>query len=100
MLQTIKKVWIPCVIYWALLLLQLLFLYTATESWMMLAILVIVTFRLMLWVSPLALTAFVWFFGLMKPRCPVKELILVNIIVLVLDVLPFYCTYLLFGSWY
>ena len=100
MLQTVKKVWIPCVIYWALLYAQLLFLHLATESWMILVIILIVTSRLMLWLSPIALTAFVWFFGLRKPRCPFKELIPVNVIVLVLDILPFYCTYLLFGSWY
>lgn len=100
MLQTVKKVWIPCVIYWVLLFAQLLFLHLATEQWMIPAILVIVSFRLMLWASPLALTAFVWLFGLMKPRRPVKELILVNVIVLVLDILPYSCTYLLTGGWY
>lgn len=100
MLQTIKKVWIPCVIYFALLFLQLLFLHIATEAWMMLVLIVLVTFRLMLWVSPLALSALVWLFGLRKPRRPIKELVLVNFIVLVLDFLPFLGTYLFIGSWY
>lgn len=98
MLQSVKKIWIPCVIYWALLFLQLLFLYVATEEWMILAIFVVLIFRLMLWVSPLVLTGFVWIFGRIKAKRPIKELILVNVIVLVLDIIPYYCTYALIGD--
>ena len=100
MLQTVKKTWIPCVIYWALLVLQLLFLRCANESWMILAIFVLISFRLMLWLSPVALTAFVWYFGLAKSSRPVKELIFVNLLALALNILPFYSTYLLTGNWY
>lgn len=100
MLQTMKRVWIPCVAYWAWLLLMWLFLYNATEQWMMLWILVLVPFRLMLWASPLMLSAFVWIGGLIKPRRPVKELLLVNAMVLVLNIWPFFATYLMTGGWY
>lgn len=80
--------------------LQWLFLRFATEEWMILTILVICTFRLMLWASPFVLSAAVWICALIKPRRPVKEILPVNIIVLVLNILPYFCTYLLTGGWY
>lgn len=100
MLQTVKRVWIPCVVYWAALFLLWLFLWFSPEEWMILAILAIVLFRSMLWVSPFMLSALVWICGLIKPRRPVKEILLVNAMVLVLNILPFFGTYLLTGGWY
>ena len=100
MLKTLKRAWIPCVLYWAALFVQLLFLNNATEEWMILGILVIVTYRLMLWASPLVLTGIVWSCGLIKRRWPVWQVLIIYLIVMALNVLPFYHTYLLTGGWY
>ena len=100
MLKLLKRIWIPCTIYWALLFIQLLFLNHATEQWMILGILVICTYRLMLWVSPFALTSLVWSFGLIKRKWPIWHIAIANLIVLVVNILPYYHTYLLTGGWW
>lgn len=100
MLGTIKRAWIPCVIYWALLFVMWLFLYNATEQWIMLWILMLVPFRLMLWASPFVLTATVWLCGLIKRQWPVWHVLIINLIVLALNFHPYYLVYLMFGGWY
>lgn len=100
MLKLFKRIWIPCLLYWAMLFAQLLFLNNATEEWMILGILVICTYRLMLWVSPFVLSGIVWSCGLIKRRWPVWQVLIVYLIVMVLNFLPYYHTYLLTGGWF
>lgn len=100
MKKLIKRVAIPCGIYWLILLWQLIILHNLTESWMILGVFLIFTARSMLWVSPFVLTAIVWIAGLWKPRCSAKYIVFTNVAVLVTNCLCFLGCYLLTGNWY
>lgn len=79
---------------------MLLFLNVATDAWMLLALLFFLVFRLMLWCSPLVMSALCWISGRRKPGCAVKHIAITNILVLILNVIPFYLWYLTSGGWY
>ena len=100
MKRLIKRAWIPCIAYWLIWGIQYAFMATATESWMILWLLVLVPFRSMLWLSPWAISAIIWICGLIKPRCPISKIVMVNAVALLINIWPFFATYLLFGSWY
>ena len=100
MYRRLKWMCIPCAAYWTLEMLQWLFLANATESWMMLWILMLVPYRLMLWAGPFALSGVVWGFGLAKREWPIWHILVVNVIVLILNIVPHCLTYILFGSWF
>ena len=99
MWKLIKRIWIPCTIWWILLVLQWLFLYNATESWMMLWILMLVPYRLMLWTGPFVLSGIVWLFGSIKRRWSIDQVLVAHFIVLVLNLFPYYLTYLMVGGY-
>ncbi len=100
MKRMMKRAGIFCGIYWALLMAQLLLLQILTDSWMLLGVLLLVTGRLMLWLSPFALSAIVWIAGCWKPKCEMRHIAVTNVVVLVLNVLSFVAWRLLMDGWY
>lgn len=100
MKRLIKRAWIPCIIYWGILAITYSFLALATEEWMMLWLLVFVAYRPLLWLSPWAICTIIWVCGLIKPRCPLLKIVILNVAALLINFLHFYASYLLFGSWY
>lgn len=100
MKKCVYRAAICCGLYWAVLWLQLLLLEHMTESWMIPAIFMLLSTRVMLWLSPPALTAMVWISGRRKPECPVRFIVPVNIAALAINCLSFLGFYRLTGSWY
>lgn len=100
MKRMMKRALIFCGIYWAILIFQMLLLQILTDSWMILGVLLFVTCRMMLWASPLALSAIVWVAGCWKPKCEYKYIALTNGAVLLLNVLSFVAWHLLMDGWY
>lgn len=99
-IKAIKRAAVPCLVYWGILTAMLLFLNAATEQWMILAIFALLISRLMLWLSPFALSAMCWISGGRKPSCRFKDMILANVLVLILNILPFCLWHLISGNWY
>lgn len=100
MKKALRRAAIPCMTYWAIEMAQLLFLNVATDQWILPGLLIFVIFRLMLWVSPFALSALCWISGLWKPECSPKHIAWINLSVLLLNMLPYFFFYLSTGSWY
>lgn len=100
MKQPIVRIAVACGIYLLLLWGQFGLLSILTESWMILGILLICSGRLMLWLSPFALSGLVWLLGMIRPRASVKTLIFANLAVLLLNALSFLFCHLLTGNRY
>lgn len=64
----------------------------------MLGILLIVFYRLSLWLAPLAVTVICWL--PLKPKVPARKKLLFNLVHLLLSGLLFVASYLLFGNWF
>lgn len=93
MKKILKRAVIPCGIYWFFLLVQIFLLSIMTESWMILWLLMFVTARLTLWVSPFVLSAIVWIAGMWHPKCAIKHIVLANVAVLVINCLSYAAFY-------
>lgn len=100
MKKPIVRIAVACGIYLLLLWGQFGILSILTESWMILGILLLCTVRLMLWLSPFALSGLVWLFGMIRPRAKIKTLIFTNLVVLLLNTLSFVFCYQLTGGWF
>lgn len=100
MKKAMRRAAIPCLTYWAIEMAQFLFLNVATDQWILPGLLIFVIFRLMLWVSPFALSALCWISGLWKPECSSRYIAITNLFVLLLNVIPYFFFYLTTGSWY
>lgn len=64
----------------------------------MLGILLIVFYRLSLWLSPLAVTLICWL--PLKPKASIRRRLLCNLVHLLLCAALFVLCFLLFGNWY
>ena len=84
---------------WSVLLTFFTFMSLADESMMMVFLFALVIGRSTLWISPIYLTVVSWIVGYKKTK-KVLVCLLTNIILLAIDFIFFYWTYLLTGGWF